>query len=185
MPGNTLDNPSCIRMATWRLVAAFLFAVAGQAGAQGLSENEVKAALVYKIAAYVTWPTDRADSFVLCTLTERPLAGALEALSLREAHGRIIRLRRVSAEGLADSTCDLLYVEDNREFQSVQTGLRDRPVLTVSDHPDFAEAGGMIEMQRIANRFGFRINREAAVEAGLVIAAPLLELATLVRRKDS
>ena len=57
-------------------------------------------------------------------------------------------------------------------------------ILTVSDAKGFAEQGGIIQMTRVAQNIQIKINYDAALTSGLRIAAPLLSIATVLR-KDS
>ncbi|MGZ4988838.1 MAG: YfiR family protein, partial [Limisphaerales bacterium] len=58
--------------------------------------------------------------------------------------------------------------------------VKGRPILTVSDIPEFATRGGMIRFVKNGSRVGFRINVDAAKEAGLSISAKLLQMAQIV-----
>lgn len=51
-------------------------------------------------------------------------------------------------------------------------------VLTVSDAPGFAAAGGIIELFAEGNKVRFTINMEAASAAGLAISSRLAQLAS-------
>ncbi len=148
-------------------------------------ESSLKAALVYKIMAYVTWPDtafspDDEDRFNVCGYGENPLEGALTSLATRQAAGRQIALYELNGEEPAAQHCHLLFVDDVEDVAQALELIRDQPTLTISDAEAFAHGGGMIEIRKKRNRFGFLINRNAALEADLMIAAPLLELSTVV-----
>ncbi len=149
-------------------------------------EDSLKAALIYKIMAYVTWPDSAFDNsvenpFTVCGYGESPLGGALTTLTKRRAAGRSIELVSLPSDGTTSAICHLLFVDSLANMDSALSMIADKSVLTISDVDTFAVSGGMIEIRKKRNRFGFLINREAAVEAGLLIAAPLLELSTVVR----
>ena len=55
-----------------------------------------------------------------------------------------------------------------------------KPILTVSDLPDFALAGGMIGLKIVDNHVRFDINARIARKVGLQLSAQLLRLADLV-----
>ncbi|MEM7704607.1 MAG: YfiR family protein [Pseudomonadota bacterium] len=148
-------------------------------------ENSLKAALVYKIMAYVTWPDSAFSSdvdarFNVCGYGENPLEGALTSLAARQAAGPQIALYKLNGEKPAAQLCHLLFVGDVEDFESALELTRDQPTLTISDAEAFAAGGGMIEIRKTRNSFGFLINRDAALDANLMIAAPLLELSTVV-----
>lgn len=165
--------------------ACVLLSSASAADTPAPPENSLKAALIYKIMAYVTWPDsafDAGDSspFKVCEYGKNPLDGALVSLTRRRAAGRSIELVSLADDELPESLCHVLFVDSDSPVRSTVSQVSTRPVLTVSDGKTFARSGGMIEIRKDRNRFGFWINRGAAVDAGLLIAAPLLELSTLV-----
>ncbi|MFK7958663.1 MAG: YfiR family protein [Lysobacterales bacterium] len=188
MPSSYLTyfRPSCVGFAAF-LALLFTTHVTGSETTPP-SENTLKAALVYKIMAYVTWPESvfqhsPDDAFTLCEYGDHPLSGELYSLTKRTAAGRPIELIHLSEKESFDSTCHLLFVDSKSDVGVIIEQTGQHPVLTISDGKAFAQSGGMIEIRKNRNRFGFLINRTAAVDAGLLIAAPLLELSTVVRSK--
>lgn len=172
------------------LIGMLAFAVALSPAIAAPPESKLKAALVYKISAYVSWPEETQHgaeplSFNVCGLGKSAMDGALDSLSGRMTKGRAIQYREVALEQLADADCHLLFVPPDQELGIALNQLAGRAILTIGEDQDFALSGGMIELHRKQNRFGFRINRRAASRAGLIIAAPLLELATLVEETAS
>jgi hypothetical protein len=60
--------------------------------------------------------------------------------------------------------------------------LENAGVLTVSDIPQFARRGGMIELVLAGNKVRFEINVAATARAGLTLSSELLKLAVVVRK---
>jgi hypothetical protein len=58
-------------------------------------------------------------------------------------------------------------------------------VLTVSDMPQFAQRGGMIQFVLEGNRVRFEVNLIATQHAGLTLSSDLLKVATAVRRNPA
>ena len=105
---------------------------------------------------------------------------------MRALRGRTVGGRRISVYtvrgtevGLAD--CQLLYVDDRSEAstRAMQAAGRLGRILTVGDIEHFVQLGGMIQIVRNKNRFGFVIAPATARRSGLRIASPLLDLATI------
>lgn len=63
--------------------------------------------------------------------------------------------------------------------------LKDRSVLTIGDAEDFAELGGMMQMSLKRKKIRFTVNLQSIEDAGLKVAAPLLELSTILRSGDA
>jgi hypothetical protein len=53
--------------------------------------------------------------------------------------------------------------------------------LTVSDRPQFAVNGGMIEMNKTANRIQLTVNIPAVQKADLTMSSRLLDVADIIR----
>ncbi len=67
-------------------------------------------------------------------------------------------------------------------MRDVLAALDKTSVLTVSDMPQFARRGGMVQFLLDGNRVRFEVNLVATQRAGLNLSSDLLKLATAVRR---
>jgi hypothetical protein len=159
-------------------------AVARALFAATVPEHELKAALTYKVAKFVTWPAEReaAATFNLCVLGQHPFESALDDAEDLKIKVRAIVVRQLSSAAEETKTCDLLFIADSESDRLLEllAELADEPVLTVSDMARFARRGGMVELQSRDNRVGFEINVMAYRRAGLVVSSQLLQLATLL-----
>ncbi len=102
----------------------------------------------------------------------------LMALNGRKLHGKTITIRgQVRGEGVEKG--EVIFI--SRGFASsvskILKRLGNRPVLTISDIPGFSRQGGMIELISAGETVRFSINLGAARRAGLIIRAPLLQIA--------
>ena len=156
------------------------------ATADTVSDEDVKLALVYKIARFVTWPdshSSEADPFRFCVADKAMKDRATDRLSGRKIRDRAIEVRLlVSFADEFQSGCDIFYMAGVRKSRSADF-LADAagvPVLTVSDAPEFVASGGMIGLAKRGNKISMQINVAAYESSGLVISSQLLELADLV-----
>lgn len=178
------SKPCCLWLLLAVLLSMQLFA------APPTEEYKLKAALIYKLSKFVEWPdlaaTSRARTFGICLLGEDAFGSALDALKGRKAAGQTIRVRRFSQSESIDSGCQVLFISESKQafLGSILQKLQDQPILTLGDTKGFAEQGGIIQFTRGRRRIGFKINLQSARRSGLKIAAPLLELATLVGSPD-
>ncbi len=149
-------------------------------------EYKLKAALIYKLSKFVEWPdpakAGTVQNFGICVLGEDFFGPALEVLETRETGGLPIRIKYVSQSEGIGTECQVVFVSKSKRafIRSILKNLGDRPILTLGDTQGFAEQGGIIEFTRGDKRIGFKINLESAERSGLKIAAPLLELATII-----
>lgn len=146
--------------------------------ADELKADQVKAGFVLNFSKYTEWPLTAGSELRVCSLSAAALSGSLEQLAGRQVAGRDIRVLAPVAP--ADvGNCQVLFIAaaDSARIGSVLRDLASRPVLTISDAPDFVREGGMIGMKLRAGRVRFDINRIAARDAGLHLSSQLLKLA--------
>lgn len=191
-----IAKPGCTGLCPFVLGVLCLVAAAATAAPPVDPESALKAALIYKLAKFVAWPgpspaaegaTSAPESaakatsrFQLCVRDDGNFSSALGALANRSIGARPISIH--PNVGDADiAKCDLIYFDSMPSAERIKE-FAALPILTVSDAEGFAVRGGMVEITRRRNRLGFRINAKSAREAGLTVAAPLLDLATVVER---
>lgn len=166
--------PALLRgLALWLALAALPAAFA-----QGISEYGMKAVLFYRLSQFVYWPGDEKTPapLVLCVVGKNPFGASLNQLN--QGVGNIdIRLAPADPNG-----CHLLYIgrSEAAGLDGWLARTEGRRIVTVSDIPGFARAGGMIELPLDGERVGIVINRRAAQKAGIEFNAQLLRLARTV-----
>jgi len=145
-------------------------------------EDQFKAAYLFNFVKFVEWPSSApADTLTVCFLGG---AGVHEALTA-SIDGKPAGARKLIARQLDQTTtaasCEVLYADAASVDLSIAAGL---PVLTVSDAPQFATHGGMIELFTENHRLRFIINVANVHKAGLRISSDLLKLAASVQREE-
>jgi hypothetical protein len=158
---------------------------AGEAGMQ--HEYELKAGVLYHIIEYVEWPVEALPndppSIRIGLLGQIPFADALEVLEGKTIQGRKLVVKRLSdPEG--GSNCQVLFIgaSEKPRIPEIVAGLKNRPILTVSEVEGFAQQGGMVNLVAGQNRIVLEINREATGQARLSMSAQLLKLAKVFPR---
>ncbi len=147
------------------------------AAAQDVPEYHLKALLYFRLSQFVYWPpgVDVREGGVLCVVGENPFEGFLQKVSLRVG-------TRVLINPPVLSDCQLVFIARS-ERPRLSSWLRQLEILhvvSVSDIPGFASAGGMIELPLEGERVGIIINREVAQQRGLDFNAQLLRLARVI-----
>jgi hypothetical protein len=198
MTGAATFEPSCQVLRTgeissrlWvaALAALWMLAAPGmQAQSSKVSDYEVKAAYLFNFGRFVEWPaageTDKHSAFTFCILGPDPFGPNLDHLLAGETiNGRSLIVKRIS--NAQDSAgCQVLFMsreEEGRVTKIIET-LNQGAVLTVSDIPEFAKHGGMIQFVVEQNRVRFEVNLDATQRAGLILSSDLLKVATAVKR---
>jgi len=149
------------------------------------TDSQVEAAYLYKFGAFVTWPNPAPDDqFAICVLGRDPFEHTLDATIAGEAiGGKKLIATRISSPQEA-SQCRILFISSSEEsrLKPVLVALNKIPVLTVSDIPDFADRGGMIQFVLDNGRVRFQVNLASAEQSGLVLSSQLLKVASAVKR---
>lgn len=147
-------------------------------------ERRVKAAFLYKFAAYVTWPTPPASdsSFTIGVLGDDALAAELgRIVSGRTVEGLPVAVRQV---GVADSIGNLhmLFVSRSRtnRLEALAAQAREHSVLTVSEAEGALAAGSVINFVLSSGKVRFEISLGAARRSGLALSSRLLGVALSV-----
>lgn len=147
--------------------------------AQDVSEYGMKAVLFYRLAQFVYWPGGEAPPkpTVLCVVGKNPFASS--ALQLRQGSNEQVEMR-VAPNDL--NACHLLFIarSESANLDSWLNRVEGKRLITVSDIPGFAKAGGMIELPLEGDRVSILINRGSAAKKGLDFNAQLLRLARTV-----
>jgi len=172
----------------WVLPVVVLLAAGPGLAAQTAraSEYQVKAVFLFNFAQFVDWPAeafpDSNTPLVIGVLGDDPFGGVLDQTVGDEHLGRRpFQVRRYHSVDEI-KTCHILFVSrpEGDRPQSILAGLKNRPILTVSDADGFAERGGMIRFVTDRSRIRLKINLEAAQAAHLTISSKLLRVAEIV-----
>ena len=147
-------------------------------------EYAVKAAYLFNFGKFTKWPTEN-STFNICVLGRDPFNGSLDRTVAGDAiDGRPIRVRRMTDASHVNE-CQILFLSssEHNRVESLVAQVQSKPILTVSDMPDFVERGGMIQFELVNDRVRFTINLRAAREAKLNLSSDLLVVASRVENK--
>lgn len=178
---------ACVRW-TRLLVGVGVLALAALAPVQEAAslEYQVKAVFLLRLAQFTEWPADARQSaqpFVIGVLGQDPFGSRLEqAVEGERISGRPIVVERY-AEVADLAPCDLLFVAASHQRATAQvlSRLKGSQTLTVADFAGFVGRGGAVELFLEEDRVRFRIDRDAAQAAGLVLRSQLLRAAATVK----
>ncbi|MBV8784695.1 MAG: YfiR family protein [Gammaproteobacteria bacterium] len=153
--------------------------------AQSYSEGAVKAAFLYRFAAYVEWPSAALGpgSFVIGVAGGDEVAGQLQKLLPgRTVQNRAAEVREVQA--LSDlKGVQILYVaRSSPQHRALLAAAVKQPLLVVTDEEGGLAAGGVINFIAVGHNVRFEVSLPAAERNGLKINAGLLSVAARVER---
>jgi YfiR/HmsC-like len=153
------------------------------------SEYDVEAAYLFNFGKFVAWPASASSPhrpLTICVLGEDPFGSALDRIVAGEKiGGRAVVDKKISNADAAHA-CSILYVSSSEatRIDKILAALKDAPVLTVSDIPDFAQRGGIIQFVLRDNRVRFLVNLGPAQHEGLSLSSELLKVAVSVQRAE-
>jgi hypothetical protein len=167
-------------------IGALAFAPMAPAQETASLEYQVKAVFLLRIAQFTEWPADSdqsAQPFVIGVLGQDPFGPILEqAVAGERISGRPIVVQRF-AELANLAPCNLLFVAASHQRATAQllSRLKGTQTLTIADFAGFVGRGGAVELFLDEGRVRFRIDRDAAQAAGLVLRSQLLRAAATVK----
>ncbi len=148
-------------------------------------EYLLKAAFLYNLANYTTWPTEAFSGpqkpLRLCILGEDPFGATMDSIEFKSIKQRRLVAIRIAQVSDAEA-CQILFISASEEerLRAILDYLRDRPILTIADMPNFAHAGGIIKLKTVEDRIQFDINMDVANAADLKLNSKLLRLGNIV-----
>ncbi len=146
-------------------------------------EYAVKAAFLYKLAAFVEWPPAAVEaaeqSLKLCVLGTNPFGALLEQVTAGQRIGGLpISVRLIdTADRIAG--CQVVYIASANAPSVLRTlqAVRGKPVLTVTDASLEDSARGIVHFVLKDSRVRFEVDPEAAARNGVVLSSKLISLA--------
>ena len=133
-------------------------------------DYKIKAALVYKLTRFVTWPAKALGkggaAFNICIVGDDPFGKLIDALATKRIKSHPILIKRMPH--YTQENCHVLFitVAKKRSYPAILAILNNKSILTISDIADFAKYGGMIQIYKNKKRFSFIINNKKAKKQG-------------------
>jgi hypothetical protein len=147
-------------------------------------EYKVKATFIANFTIYTDWPDGKAKAkqskIDVCVLGDNALINYSQIF--KQTSSAKLNISLVRENNLANvlSHCYVVFIgalEEGSKYKDALSMLKNKPVLTVGDSPDFIERGGMIGFSMDNGRVRFIVNKKVIEKAGMYIDAQLLEIA--------
>jgi hypothetical protein len=153
-------------------------------------DYDIKAAFLFNFASFVEWPgaafANASSPFVIGVIGDDPFGSILEEIIAGEKiAGHPLVLRRFNSRQVTEAAgCHILFVSqsESRRLRPLLQQLRGKPVLTVSDIPNFLDAGGAVAFTTEGS-VHLTINPRAARTGQLSVSSKLLRLARVVDKE--
>ena len=155
---------------------------------QAVNETEAKATFLYHFTHFVAWPprslSQNPSPFVIGILGEDPFGNVLDQTIRDEVvEGRKIVVERYS--NLASlKACQILFISRSEEsrLDEILSAIKDKPILTVAEIPQFAKRGGTINLITERNKIRIALNISTTQARQLTFSSNLLRVAEIIGR---
>jgi hypothetical protein len=144
-------------------------------------ERAVRAAFVFNLTKYVSWPHGR-ERLVLGVTGEGSMGPVLKQV----LEGKFTDGRRITVVMHPSDTelreCDLVYVAESSRatIRSILDRVSSRAVLTVGETEQFTRAGGMVGLVRSGDQIEIEVNLDTLRSRQLEMSSRLLKMAVIV-----
>ncbi len=150
-------------------------------------EEEVRGAFLYNFTRFVEWPPapgPKGEHFRMCVVADEPFTQIVEAIVKGESVGDRPLVVVNPATPEEARACQVLFLShaEQERAQRMLSAVRDLPVLTVGDAPQFLQAGGAIQFVLENRRLRFDISLPAVERAGLRVSSNLLRVARTINQ---
>ncbi|MBD3234425.1 MAG: DUF4154 domain-containing protein [candidate division Zixibacteria bacterium] len=174
--------------ASFLLFAALLWsAESGCCQEAKLTEYQIKAAMVFNLAKFTSWPDTAfersADSIIIGVLgVSRTIELLEKSVEGNRIHGRKVAIKHID-ENTDAPDCHILFVGSSTDetITDIIDAFSGISVLTISECSKFADKGGMIELTIKDNKVRFIINLKSIKKSGLAVSSQVLKLAEIVQ----
>lgn len=165
------------------LAPVLLAAASGTPLPAATPEVQVKAAYLFKLAAFVRWPNPGPDAFRICVSGRADIAGTLSSLTHDQQVGgkRVAVIQLAAAQAQDAPGCQMLFLGRGAETaRALMKAAAGNPVLTVTDRTGGTH-GGVIEFMDEGGKVRLAIDRSEANAHRLELSSKLMDVAAEVR----
>lgn len=146
------------------------------------SENKIQALIVGKIAKFITWQDESAETFVI-TILNSSFGDTFEMVyKEQQIKGKKVEIKYIKDIKEMQKT-DVLYISNaaSVELDSILAKLKNSNILTISDLRGFAEKRGVVQIYFASQKPKLKINLVSAKEQNLQIKSSLLQIADVIK----
>ncbi|MDQ1816425.1 YfiR family protein [Massilia sp. CCM 9210] len=164
------------------LALALLLPASAQTQAPAAAEYAAKAAFIYNIALFSTFPNAQAKLIRLCVLGRDPFGNLLASLEGKPLGAAKMTIAYPRSGHDALKQCQIVFISasESDSVALLAQSARQEGVLTVSDAKGAARMGIMVELDVEDKRIAFEFNAEAARAANIALSSKVLRLARAV-----
>jgi hypothetical protein len=147
--------------------------------------NMLKAGFLQKFATFSEWPKQSmGNTFDIYVIGNIPFNKELDEI-YANVNIKTLPVQIHYINSVLDlRSCEILFISssERKQLSTILEYTKYKPILTISDHKDFAKLGVMINFYLTTeNTLHFEINREPLNESGIIMDIILLEYAKIIK----
>ncbi len=148
----------------------------------------LKAVYLEKFSRFVTWPEecymdDTEKPFVISVIGKTPLYKNLEQIySMQKINNKKVEIKKINNLYEIENSHILVIAEsEKKNLQNILALTEKLPVLTISESPNFAKEGVLINFIEEKNKLKFEVNETAVIKSPLQMSFYLMNSAKIVK----
>jgi uncharacterized protein DUF4154 len=148
----------------------------------------LKAVYLEKFSRFVTWPEeclmdDPEKPFVISVIGKTPLYKNLEQIySTKKINNKKVEIKKINNLFEIENSHILVIAEsEKKNLQNILALTEKLPVLTISESPNFAKEGVLINFIEEKNKLKFEVNETAVIKSPIQMSFYLMNSAKIVK----
>lgn len=150
-----------------------------------LSENKIKAGLIFNFINFTRWPEatfENSDmAYTICIADKEDYPDIFNIITTQTIHARKIQIQKIDSSATRETVkaCQILFVllknqNDKNKILKITNSL---PILTIAESDEQEDSPAMINLVKDNEMIGFTINRQHAKESEIEFSSKMLRLA--------
>ncbi|MFS0757551.1 YfiR family protein [Noviherbaspirillum sp. 1P10PC] len=150
--------------------------------AQVANEYAAKAAFLYNVMLFSSFPVGGNGTIRLCVLGRDPFSGGLNMLEGKEINSSKLTIAypRTSTEAFKQCQAVFVALSEADNILALATLGKESGVMTISDVEGSARKGIMVELHIENNKIAFEFNNDSAHSARISLSSKVIRLAKSV-----
>ena len=160
-----------------------LIVVSGTINAQERPIHEVYSMMVFNFTKYVQWPDYSTNGeFVIGVIGNTDVFHTLETWYGGKPRGSKTYVVRKFNNASEMTDCHVIFIDRSKsgEFEAVNTKVRGKGTLVITDKNGLGERGSGINFKTIDNKLKFELNQRAIEASNLKVSGSLSSMAILI-----
>jgi len=143
--------------------------------------RSVRAAFVYNLTKYVTWPQPKQNLVIGVIGDERTGTTLKQMLDQQSSGGQKVRVL-LNPPDSELATCNIVYISSSETVKTgnILSGISKMPILTIGESDHFVRNGGIVGLIRSQDQIQIEVNVDALQLAGLKMSSRVLNIANVI-----